>query len=240
MSTAYERTAIVEAPVRRAWRVFVDDKESEAWMGTRPSDVFETEEVKIGAIERNSLVSWSQSQAGLAGWYETTVRFEEVASGTRITVVRSGFGDSEDWIHYAESTSHGWDEMIADLVLYLETGVRGTRHFPFRSGIAATTLPSAAGLKITHVVPGGFACNAGMQPGDVLIRLNRASVVDSMAVGVITREHAPGTEVEAEYVRGGEALRGRAALSEWYFGTGEYVGHPGNYPKPKLISASSM
>ena len=212
MSAAYERTVIVGAPIGRAWSAFVDDKEREAWMGTRPDDVFEPGEVKLGANERNSLVSWSQRQAGLAGWYETTVRFEAVKSGTRIAIARTGFGDSEDWIHYAESTSHGWDEMIADLALYLETGVRGARHFPFRSGIAATTLPSAAGLKITHVVPGGFASNAGMQPGDVLIRLNHASVVDSTAVGVIAREYAPGTEVEAEYVRGGEVLRGPGCL----------------------------
>jgi uncharacterized protein YndB with AHSA1/START domain len=238
MSTVYERTIVVAAPVGKAWEAFVDDREREAWMGVgRPDDVFEASEVKIGSVERNRLVSWSQCQAGLSGWYETAARFEEVAGGTRITVVRSGFGETEDWAHYAESTSHGWDEMLADLALYLETGVRGARHFPFRSGIGATTLGSAAGLRVTHVVPGGFADHAGLRTGDVLVRLSGATILGIADVAVLVREHAPGTELEVEYVRGGEVLRGRAGLSEWHFGTGEYVGHPGGYPKPKLARA---
>lgn len=238
MGSTYERTIEVAAPVTRAWEAFVDYREREAWMGAgRPDDVFEPGDVKIGPVERNRLVSWSQRQDGLDGWYETSARFEEIAGGTRITLVRSGFGETEDWVHYAYSTSHGWDELLADLALYLETAVRGARHFPFRSGIGATTLGSAAGLRITHVVPGGFADGAGLRAGDLLIRLGGATILDSTDVAVLVREHAPGTELEAEYVRGREVQRGRAALSEWHFGTGEYVGHPGGYPKPKLASA---
>ena len=238
MSTVYERTIEVTAPISRAWLAFVDDREREAWMGAgRPDDVFEPGEVKLGPLERNRLVSWSQRQSGLAGWHDTRVRFEEVEGGTRITVTRDGFGDTEDWAHYAHSTAHGWDELLADLALYLETGVRGARHFPFRSGIGATTSSSTAGLRITHVVPGGFAEGAGLRAGDLLIRLGGATILDITHVAVLMREHAPGTALEAEYVRGREVLRGRAALSEWHHGTGEYVGHPGGYPKPKLVAA---
>jgi len=237
MGITYERTIEVAAPATRAWEAFVDERGREAWMGAGPpEDVFERVEVKLGLVERNRLVSWSQRQEGLDGWYETSARFEEVEGGTRITLVRGGFGETEDWVHYAASTSRGWDEMLADLALYLETGVHGARHFPFRSGIGATTLGSAAGLRITHVVPGGFADGAGLRAGDLLIRLGGATILDISDVAVLVREHAPGTELEAEYVRGGEILRGRAALSEWHFGTGVYVGHPGGYPKPKLAS----
>lgn len=241
MGTDYERTIVVAAPLAKAWEAFVDGREREAWMGAgRPDDIFESGDVKVGRVERNRLVSWSQCQSGLAGWYETTARFEEVDGGTRITVVRSGFGETEDWVHYADSTGHGWDEMLADLALYLETGVRGARHFPFRSGIAATTLGSAAGLRITHVVPGGFAERAGLRAGDLLIRLGGATVLDISDVAVLVREHAPGTELEAEYVRAGELLRGRAGLSPWHFGSGDYVGHPGGYPKPMLANGQDQ
>ncbi|MEX2207684.1 MAG: hypothetical protein WEF50_15770 [Myxococcota bacterium] len=238
MGTTYERTIETSAPVARAWQAFVDDREREAWMGAgRPDDVFERVDVKIGLVERNRLVSWSQRQDGLDGWYETSARFEEVAEGTRISVVRSGFGETEDWVHYAANTAHGWNELLADLALYLETGVRGARHFPFRSGIAATTLGSAAGLRITHVVPGGFADGAALRAGDLLIRLAGVTILELRDVAVLVREHAPGTELEAAYVRGRELLRGRAPLSDWHFGAREYVGHPGGYPKPKLARA---
>jgi membrane-associated protease RseP (regulator of RpoE activity) len=238
---SYERTFVVAVPVERAWQAFADVKEREAWASGRDHmddpeslETFEPGEIKIGPSELHERLSWSQYHSGLDGWFENVVTFEEVKSGTRITIVRSGFGDSEAWRHYAESTNGGWDEMIADLVLYLETGVRAARHFSFRSGLAATTRQTAAGLQITHVVPGGFAAEAGMQSGDLLLWLNGAPVISQREVAFCVREHAPGTAIEVEYVRDGEVLRGRAPFSAWNYGTGRYVGHPGGYPKPSL------
>lgn len=168
MGAAFERTFTVAVPVGKAWAAFVKPEERQVWMGVRPAEL-EMGETKIGPSERHRRLSWSNSPAGLEGWHDTTVTFEEVSSGTRITIVRSGFGDSEDWRHFAESTNGGWDEMIADLVLYLDAGVPGSRHFSFRSGLGATTQQSGAGLRVTHVVPGGFAAGAGMQSGDLIL-----------------------------------------------------------------------
>lgn len=241
MGGKYERTFVVAVPVAKAWAAFADPQEREAWSGGTDHmedpaslDTFEPSETKIGPADLHKRLSWSQYHSGLDGWYENTVTFEEVESGTKITIVRSGFGDSEAWRHYAESTAGGWDEMIADLVLYLERGVRASRHFSFRAGLGATTHQTAAGVQITHVVPDSFAELAGMQPGDLLLWLNMAPVVRTSDIAVIVREHAPGEVLEAEYVRGSDVLRGRAPLSVWNFGTGEYVGHPGGYPKPSL------
>jgi uncharacterized protein YndB with AHSA1/START domain len=236
MSAKYERSFVVAVPRERAWKAFADLGEREAWMGSGPLERFEPVEVKIGVVDPHEL-SWSQTQSGLAGCYETRVTFEEVSTGTRITIVRSGFGDSEDWRHYASSTERGWDEMIADLILYLETGVRGSRHFPFRSGLGATMLECGSGVRITHVVPGGFAEQVGMRAGDLLLRLNGAGVVRLAEIAFAGREHAPGEEIEAEYVRGGEILCGRAPLSEWSYGAGRYVGYPGGYPKPSFAGS---
>jgi uncharacterized protein YndB with AHSA1/START domain len=235
MSAKYERTFMVAVPVERVWQAFVDPAERELWMGSRPAEL-EEGEMKVGALEANRRLSWTESPAGLDGWFETTVTFEEVATGTRITIVRSGFGDSEDWLHYAENTERGGSELIADLILYLETGVRAERHFQFGSGLGATMLESGAGVRITYTVPGGFAAEAGMRAGDLLLRLNGAPVVLASDVAFFGREHDAGEEVEAEYARGGEVLRGRGALSPWDHGAGEYVGHPGGYPKATLTS----
>src|ERR1700687_1649589 len=176
VSAPYERTFVVAAPVARAWAAFVETQEREAWMmppghdaltnpGTPVMDGFAPGEIRIDAVETHQSLAWSQRPAGLEGWYQVTVTFEEVASGTRITIVRSGFGDTEDWRHYAANTARGWDEHVADLILYLETGVSVRRHWAFRSGLAATTLESGAGVRVTHVVPGGFAAEAGLRAG---------------------------------------------------------------------------
>lgn len=241
MSAKFERTFVVAVPVARAWEAFTNAEERQAWMGEAPAAQFEPVELKIGEAERHRRLSWSQSQQpGLDGWYDTTVTFEELDSGTKITIVRSGFGDSEAWRHYAENTMGGWDEMIADLILYLETGIVASRHFSFRSGLGATTLKSGAGVRITHVIPGGFAEQAGMRAGDLILRLNGASVVRISDVAFLCREHAPGSAVAVDYARDGEVLSGRGALSAWNYGGGEYVGHPGGYPKPSLTGAKSV
>ncbi len=239
MSAKYKRTFVVAAPVERAWKAFADPEEREAWMGTPPPGTLEPGVIEILNSERHKSMSWAHTPSGLEGSYETSVTFEEESSGTRITIVRSGFGDSEDWRHYAENTTRGWDESFADLVLYLETGVRGGRHFNFRSGLGATALRSDAGVRITRVVPGGFAEHAGMKAGDLVLSLNGASVLTTADIAFLVREHAPGTEVDADYVRGHQVLHGRAALVEWNYGTGEYVGHPGGFPKPKLTGAQT-
>jgi uncharacterized protein YndB with AHSA1/START domain len=236
MSEKYERTFVVAVPVAKAWQAFADEKEREAWMGTRPPGLEESE-TRIVEVEPMRRFVLSDSPGGLEGWFETVVTFEEVSSGTRITIVRSGFGDSEDWRHFAENTQRGFDEMLTDLVLYLETGVSGNRHFQFASGLGVTMLDSAQGVRITHVVPGGFAAQAGMRDGDLLLRLNGAPVLSGTDVAFLGREHGPGTEIEAEYVRDGEVLRGRGALSQWNHGAGEFVGHPGGYPKPGLTGS---
>jgi uncharacterized protein YndB with AHSA1/START domain len=236
MSAKYERTFVVAVPVEKAWRAFTDDAEREAWMGT-PPDGLEPAQISVENVDRHRQLTWSQSHEGLEGSYTNTVTFEETTSGTRITLVRSGFGDSEEWRHYMENTARGWDESLADFALYLETGISGGRHFQFTSGIAATALPSPAGVRITHVVPDGFAAAVGMRAGDLVLRLNGAPVLTFSDIAFACREHAPGTEIEAEYIRGKEVMHGRAPLSEWNFGTGEYIGHPGGYPKQALTAA---
>ena len=238
-SATYERSFIVAAPATRAWLSFADPDEREAWMHNPHVDKFDAAEIEIRTVNPRRRLSWSQRYPGREGDYETTVTFEEVATGTRITIVRDGFGESEDWRHYAQHTARGWDEMIADLVLYLETGVRGARHFSFRSSLGATMLESAAGVRISHVVPGGFAAQVGMEAGDLLLRLNGAAVLHLTDVAFIGRERAAGEMAEAEYVRGGSVLRGRAPLSEWCYGDGAYVGHPGAYPKARLATVPS-
>jgi uncharacterized protein YndB with AHSA1/START domain len=229
----FERTFVVKAPVERAWKAFTRPEEREAWMSPPGHDPVGSPdagwpgaglakmEVKPGKAERHRLLQWMQTARPNdphdPGWVEMTVVFEEVDSGTRITLTQSGFGDTPDWQAQLEAVQLGTDESIKDLILYLETGVRAIRHHSWKSSLGAEMIAAPAGLRIAAVAPGGFAETAGLQPGDLLVRLAGGPVFGLSDVGFVERAFAPGTELDVEYVRGDSLHRGRARLSEAFY-----------------------
>jgi len=231
MGSTFERTFVVAVPVGRAWSAFVEPREREAWMSppgrdpienpgaAYPADGFPEVQFKVEEVDPNRRLRWRQGpHCDPPGWLDIVVTFEEVESGTRITISRSGFGDSEEWTLFGQSTTLGWNESIADLVCYLETGIRAGRHFGGGKGsVGASMLETGAGIRIVNVVPGGFADAAGLSQGDLLLRLGGAAVVRRSDVWALERAHGPGAMIDAEYVRNGELLRGNALLSERNF-----------------------
>jgi uncharacterized protein YndB with AHSA1/START domain len=229
MTAKYEKKFTVAVSVERAWKAFVDPREREVWMVPPGGDPMERDEsseekvpypvdqVKLGKTEEHKLLQWSELRTGAPDWIETTVVFEEKESGTTITITRSGFGDSEDMAILIEATGYGWDEAVADLVLYLETGIKAWRHFTFRGSVAASFREIGCGVEVAAVIPGGYAAQAGLQTGDLLLRLNGAPVTRTSDVWFLQREHDPGTEIDVQYVRSGEVKSGRAALSPFMY-----------------------
>lgn len=226
----YEKTFVVSVPVERAWQVFTDPAEREKWMvppGRDPSvdpdkaivEGTVPDQIKIGDVEPQKRLNWQQgfSIEGQVGWVDTTVVFEETESGTKITVTRSGFGDSETWRLLRESTTLGWDHAIADLTAYLEHGVPGGRHFAPRGSIGATMHATQAGVCIADVVPGGFAEEAGLQRGDLLLMLGGAPVIERAQVWSLEAAFKPGQEIEVTYVRDGQAHTGKGHLSKQHY-----------------------
>jgi uncharacterized protein YndB with AHSA1/START domain len=229
MGTTYERTFTVAVPVAKAWAAFTEPRGREAWMSPPgrdpiehpdveyPAPGFGKAELKVGSVEEGRRLRWSQRAtmpSGSSAWVDTTVTFEATVNGTRLTITRSGFGDSDDWELFAQSTGLGWDDSLIDLVAYLEMGVNVSRHFSGRSSIGASMRETAAGIWITRVVSGGFAAEAGLKEGDLLVSIGGAGIYRRSDVWLLQREHGPGEEMEATYVREGALRRGTGRLSE--------------------------
>ena len=70
----------------------------------------------------------------------------------------------------------------------------------------------ASGLLIEHVYPNGPAWKAQLQPGDVIISAGGAGVSDRREFLFGVSQMAPGTELELEVVRSGQAFTTRADL----------------------------
>jgi serine protease Do len=60
------------------------------------------------------------------------------------------------------------------------------------------------GALVAEVTPGGAAEKAGVQPGDVLTRINNTEIRDPRQLLLTISQLAPGTEVSLEYSRGGK------------------------------------
>jgi S1-C subfamily serine protease len=65
---------------------------------------------------------------------------------------------------------------------------------------ASPPAPSAIGITVKRV-------DAGVQPGDLLLRYNGAWVLDARQAHALMRDSAPGSTVEVELLREGKVER---------------------------------
>jgi uncharacterized protein YndB with AHSA1/START domain len=134
---------------------------------------------------------------------EILVTLEHEASGTTVTVVQSGFGARFDVA--LKALAIGWDCIVSDLALYLETGVIAHRHHnAWGPGLGADTRETASGLIVTRVRPDTLAARAGLQAGDRLLTLAGASVVCTRDLTTALRTQRGAQSVELAWVRGRE------------------------------------
>lgn len=224
MSLSFEKTFVVGVPVERAWKAMTDPRELNKWYfpfevaedgSTKTEILGEKRTTEVVDIEPLRMFRTRTTLSGTEAWgigagtREMTVVFEDTESGTKITITNSGFGEAED----LSGVMRGQDETIADLILYLETGVAFPRHHHGEkswTGFAAREQRS--GLEILSVQPGTFADRLGIQPGDMLVELGGASVFGFSEVQFFTKEHSPGEQASAAWIRDGELVRGSAEL----------------------------
>jgi uncharacterized protein YndB with AHSA1/START domain len=224
MGRSFEKTFVVAVPVERAWKAMTDPEELNKWYfpvevsadGSMKTEIIgEQRTSEVVDFEPGRMFKTRTTLTGREGWgivqgtREMTVVFEATESGTRITITNAGFGDTED----LSGVMRGQEETIADLILYLETGVAFPRHHHgVRSWIGFSGGETRAGLWVRSVQPGTFADRLGLQPGDLLVELGGASVFSFAEVQFFTKEHGPGETASAAWVRDGQLMRATAEL----------------------------
>ena len=139
---------------------------------------------------------------------EVAVRLEQAATGTRVTVVQSGFGPFLDFLGRDTVFGHG-DQIIADFRLYIERGltVPGTI---WGANLGAQTRQTPVGLELVRVDSVGFAAAAGMAPGDLLLTLRGIRLHDLQQLWTVLALTEAGDSAEATWARGRETMSGKA------------------------------
>jgi serine protease Do len=93
-------------------------------------------------------------------------------------------------------------------------GFLGIQMQPLDARIAAQVGFNGQGVLVNQVVPGGAAANAGMQAGDIVVKVNGEETSNPQRVMRAVRLCAPGVAVPIEVIRGGAAVSLTATLGD--------------------------
>ena len=140
---------------------------------------------------------------------EIAVTLEEAGTGTRVTVVQSGFGP---WFDQVRDTFHTHGvQIVADFRLYIERGltVPGT---VWGANLGAQTKHTPVGLEIVAVDSGGFGESAGMRPGDLLLTLRGIRLHDTQQLWTVLALTEIGSSADVTWARGREPMQGKATF----------------------------
>jgi uncharacterized protein YndB with AHSA1/START domain len=143
--------------------------------------------------------------------------------GTVVELAHKGVGTGKKWAESAEAIRRGWEAGLENLKSVLETGhdLRFTRRpmlgiLPdaFNAEVAARLgVPVDKGILLGGVVEGMGAAAAGLQKGDVIVRLGEGKTRDGAGLQAAAQSHRAGDEVEVVYYRGAEKARVMMTLS---------------------------
>jgi uncharacterized protein YndB with AHSA1/START domain len=230
MSRTIERVVEVPVPLERAWQAMTDPAELNRWYfpfrtdaegrlhtevhgHERSSEVVDAEPLKY--FRTRSILTGREGLGVVPGLREMLVRFEPIGSGTRVTVTHSGWGQDEASQCNRRATERGTDETLADLMLYLRSGVPFPRHNRGeRSYLGFTALEVPGGVEVRDVQPRTFAARLGLRRGDLLVELDGAGVFGLAELAFFAKLRAAGERAEARWVRAGALLHGSAVLGD--------------------------
>lgn len=223
MSHQVEHSFEVAVPPSRAWQAFADGSERAKWeaveyeIEARPGGHLRWTlpglecEGRVLEAEPERLLHHTEG-SGPHSQTQVRVELEPSAAGTRIRIVRSGFGDDAAAERMVRSVTLGWAQAIADLILYLEQGVVADRFVRRMCHAGLQVCETPAGLEVETVEDDGFAERAGLRPGDFLLAAAGVPIYSRPELWVLMRQHTPGEKLGVEFARHGERLSASAVL----------------------------
>lgn len=209
----WERTFEFSAPVDRVWAAFTDPDAPFRVMD--PENAYQSRgaiKVDFTQIDSNQQLAWTETE-GEYTW-EMSVTFTEVETKTRITIVRSGFGD-DDWSERGLGRLLGWEDVLADLEVFFRTGERLNRLYARRWGrLGLHVVEGDGGLRVMSAAPGSPSGNAGLEVGDVIVRIAGAPTVHMSDLWLLESALEEGADVDVEFVRGTTVQTSRMTIPD--------------------------
>lgn len=193
----FHRSFVVAVDAEAAWQAVARPVEGQLGRYNLPG--FEAECSELEST-RGKFLRLTKAEEPCKGT-EIALVFEDSGNGTRITVVQYGFGP---WLpEVIETFGMVWNHIVADLKLYIETGVQIKTHLfaepPPQAQLGCKTRDALSGLEVTDVNAGGFCDRAGIKNGDLLVKLGGARLLNGLQLQsllrVCTREQVLGATI---------------------------------------------
>ncbi len=118
------------------------------------------------------------------------------------------------WEHLEEDVRENWpvwEEKLRDAAVELENL---TLRMTEQAFLGVVTSASDAGAVIDEVVENSAAEKAGLQSGDVLLRIGQNEVKNHNDIARVLREHKPGDAVALTFLRDGKEQNAEATLGQ--------------------------
>jgi PDZ domain/Activator of Hsp90 ATPase homolog 1-like protein len=203
MNDRFEATFVVHASTEQVWER-LSTRKGDLWR--LPSFDGLGEEILVEPGQQLHVRKVTEPCAGT----EIVITLEHEGSGTKVTVVQSGFGAM--WTFAADALEVGWRHILADLALYLERGVHGSRHMRRWGNFGCVFKDTDFGLEVVSTMGDSLAQRVGLAPGDVVVAVAGAPVVIRAELESLMRVLPSGETVEVEWVRGDSKLEAKGAV----------------------------
>lgn len=210
----FEATFVVSTPRARAWEWFESAKPASDALPPAAPGQWWIPAIEAPADEREVVAGTrfcGEKATEPCRGTEIVITMEDAETGTRITIVQTGFGAGfaaqRPWL------AAGWSAILADLVVFFEHGVAVGRHLSWWWDLGCVVIETDSGLTIGDVNDDGFAARAGLQRGDLIVTLAGTPVVTVRDLSVLVRGPLhTGVEANVSYFRGTEVRTSRAVI----------------------------
>ena len=210
----FEATFVVSTPRKEAWDRLREAKPAFDGMGSAREGQWWIPGVEAPADELDvdppSMLRARKAVEPCKGT-EIVITLEDEGTGTRITVVQTGFGPgfsaSRAWL------TAGWHQILADYVVFFERGVSLGRHATPWWSLGCDVTETPEGLVASDVRADGLAGQAGLQDGDLILHIAGSPVINVRDLSMIFRGPLrAGTEAKVRYLRGTEVRSGKGTV----------------------------
>ncbi|GMU41387.1 MAG: hypothetical protein AMXMBFR23_22530 [Chloroflexota bacterium] len=216
----WSRTWQFAIPIDRVWTAFIDRSTSTPWNHVFTGDPYYGRgAIVVTEVQRRDTgderhLTWTETEGDDLATMSVTVA--DAGAGARLTLTRATSTATGTLRNRHGGRFQGWVESMYDFAVHLERGIPPVRHiggdgFRRLGRIGADLIETAGGVEI-GAVHDGLAREAGMEPGDLLLRVEDAAVFTLSDLWLVQRLLRAGEPVRIAYLRGNEVREGFATV----------------------------